>query len=223
MEPYRRIIAADRIPRSCLPEVREALNITRWLDPTNHSEHELGSLSMREAHIACAFSCACLLCVCITDETEEPEDCIPQLIESCYAVDKSLIHEALHLIEWVEGVMVPSSHQTDQIVYDYVVICACARLVLYSMLGEQRAPIREYAELIIESGPRIVVGIHPITGPEKLQPDGNWIHDEVLRHCTARESWSRLAQRWLLQPPRNLAPDVQQLLVTIGRLCQPAE
>ena len=216
---FQEFIDQRRIPRPMRGDPREAFNITRWWSPEFHQEHEIRRLSLKEAHIARAFSCTCLLCT-IDEEREEPEDIIPQLIESSYEINPQILQDAIELIQWAEAIKNPPSNAPDRIVHDYIVMTECAKLIVASMLNELEHEAFHNVQTILESGPRVVVGGTP-NSFQYLKPTGNWIFAEVLKHCTARETWTALAHRWLLQPPKNWDAQNRDAVTEVAKLMLP--
>tara|TARA_R110002072_G_scaffold1099_4_gene9161 strand:- start:453 stop:1214 length:762 start_codon:yes stop_codon:yes gene_type:complete len=202
----RRIVSEPRIPRPMLWEPRETLQLTRWWNPEEHNSNKISALSLSNAHVAAAFSCACLL-ACDDDGTQEPYNSLPQLIRSCYAIDPSLLVDIFPLINWYLR-LYPTDAEYD-INHEEIIASSIGKLVVSCMLGDEVEPIINILN-------RIQSSYEAMIGLEK-----QWVFSDVLGNCSARPEWIKLAKKWLLSPPLTWNQELREKVIYIGTRTMP--
>jgi len=120
----RLILSEDRVPRPIGWEPGEPFSLCQWWEEAAHEQHELRGLSPKQAHVARALSCACLL----TDTSYgagEPFDPMIRLVDSVIRIDTSLIRPCFDMLCWLQESGEISPH--DDIQYDLMTaeLCKC--------------------------------------------------------------------------------------------------
>jgi len=211
----RRIIDEPRIPRPMEWEPREPFALTRWWTPENHQEHEIRALSLKNCHVARAFSCACLIAT-LDDNVEEVSDSLPGLIESCYEIDPKLLEPLRDFVAWALRTNNPPGTPIDRVGHAETVPCLCSLLIIDSMLGEVSDGLDMILKEIFDSGNQIAIdkmADHNYT----VKSDTPWI----FKYVFAQSEWVKLAHRWLLNPPSAWAQDTRSKYIEIGKLMVP--
>jgi|GEM_PF-5110543 len=214
----RRIIDEPRIPRPMQWEPGEPFRLTRWWDPENHKQHEIRPLSMHEAHIARAFSSACLIAGG-DDSIECVYNSLLGLIESLYEISPELLGPFDELIRWAIHINTPAGSPLHFEDYDETVPCRCALLMSACMRGEMPDDFISIVQAVHRSGELYNKAWQPDAPP--LDPTEPWIGRSVLSSAVNLPSWIKLARRWLLDPPKHWDAPAREACIEIGNLMIP--
>ncbi len=215
----QRIIDEDRIPRPFQWEPGEVLALTRWWTPESHKEHENRALSIREAHIARAFSCFCLLAA-KEYAAEEAYNSIPGLVESCYATNKELLTEISPMLQWITATAPLNSQPIEHQDHEEIVACCCGELITACMRGILPENFEQIIETIEVSKSIVIMGKFNAYRSNRMR-DAQWMFDIIFAGCVARDRWIQLAKTWLKNPPEHWPAESRESVITVWRSISP--
>ncbi len=212
----RRIIDEPRIPRPMEWEPHEPFALTRWWTPEDHQKHEIRALSLKNCHIARAFSCVCLIAT-LDDDIEEVSNSLPGLIESCHEISPKLLEPLRDFVTWATRINNPPGTPIDRVDHTETVPCLCSLLIIDCMRGVVSDDLDLTLKDIFDSG--IQIALDEMTyNNHAIRPNTPWIFKHVFEFCTTRDEWVKLVHRWLLNPPSAWGEDTRGKYIEIGKL-----
>ncbi|MFK7759195.1 MAG: hypothetical protein AB8C13_04525 [Phycisphaerales bacterium] len=212
-----RILDEPRIPRPIQWEPKEVFALTKCWAAEEHEHYSIRKLSIKQAHRACAFSCACLL-ACADHANEQVAHCIPGLLTSVQAIDPSWIPDALKLINWASRAGYREDCQIEDLEHEDVIATLCAEIIGACMTKKSPNDLERIENWFERIQTVMLEEINSINQLANTWEQGHWIWKSTLLNTNNFDHWARLVRKYPLDPPNEWDDAIRDRVVRLGRL-----